>query len=690
MGTREAAALGEGGGPARQEDGSSEYGRTATWTLALAVLVLFAVFRADALLRVRGVFLADSAEYLLMTRYLLTGEGDLSWVRDLRSCFFPLLLAAPLFAADLMGAGGDGFDPAPARGVVLAFHALALLGAWRLGSLLAGPRAGFLAAGFTAVVAELGYWSTDFLTDVPAAACIVWAAVARLRGRPAAAGVWLGVAVLLRYQSLIALAAFLAGPLLRRRWRELGRLLLGLVPPLLLLGLLDALYWGRPFVTLYNFTLKQVITFLPLEWAMKLRPDKPAGYDAPLGYAPRGRGYYLENLAAVLTWPLLAGLALYPLVRHRLRDRRGADLAVWVSVLTLGVLSLQRYKETRYLVAVIPLAAAVSAASVGALAGALARRLVPGRVAPAAALALPAALLAGAALYSWERQRSLPHRPYASVIEAVYAVPMEGEQPTVGLEHPWMVEGVPAPGLYRRLNISVLLGELARAASEEEALAIERRVYATGHFVLPHMDLDSYARAWDWINENTVLEGFHYEGPENNPPDKLGAVMRFRRSEAEDRERPFYELADPISARRQRLVLFESGVEFIGVAARAMRPSERAVCLQFHWRLPAPLPPPVRATFCLGHGEEQLEVFDGFQLVPAGEPERERWLGAALRVHRYVVLPEDLRREELRLYLKLTSPATPEGGFLPVAESRLTQTAHGWLELELDVQPPPE
>lgn len=181
--------------------------------IALLVAVVLAFTVATVLIvRVPVAFGHDEAVYAVQARAWAVGGAD-TGIAPHRAPLVPLL-AVP---AVLAGATSE----AALRLIGLPFGVATVIGAWLLARRLGGPAAGVLAAvvvGFSPLVLDI---TAMLMTDVPAAACLLWAVIAlhhdleRRARRPdgpppgaglVAAGVLLAVAVHVRYGSALPAA----------------------------------------------------------------------------------------------------------------------------------------------------------------------------------------------------------------------------------------------------------------------------------------------------------------------------------------------------------------------------------------------------------------------------------------------------------------------------------------------------
>jgi phosphatidylinositol glycan class B len=276
------------------------------------------------------------------------GFGIQSWeFRDgARSCFLPGVLALLWKCLAALGLS----DPLTVVPLLrMPFVALAVYGvylAWRVGTRLAGERAGDLAA-LLAAFAPLSLL-LDFRTTTEAASApvVLLALLALIEGRIVGAGAWFALLVFLRPTNVILALTALACLLLARKFRDSGRLAMGALPVTLAGGLLDWITWGSPF--------HHLIEYVRFNWAESGAAS--FGVEGPWEY-----GRILLANAPLIT------LLLVPATVGLVRKSREAMAPLVVAWLYLIFHSAIGHKEPRFLLPVLPLLAALSAAGVVAM-----------------------------------------------------------------------------------------------------------------------------------------------------------------------------------------------------------------------------------------------------------------------------------------------------------------------------------
>ncbi len=222
---------------------------------------------------------------------------------------------------------------------------------WALASALLVPlafrAAGWLAALLAALLPTLLYYAPQTLTEVPAALLAAWGYALWLetrregddRRKLAWAGAVLSFGVCLRIPNAPLLLPPLIDLSLRKRWPALGAALLAALPPVLLFGALDWATWGRPFHAMYTFVSYSFLQGRAAEH----------GVSPPLEYLVAFGPFIAAATACALlapkkSWGPLAG-----------------------ALLLVGLLSTQRHKEDRFVLAAWPLLAMAAGAGLQAL-----------------------------------------------------------------------------------------------------------------------------------------------------------------------------------------------------------------------------------------------------------------------------------------------------------------------------------
>ena len=585
-------------------DSSLEFGdRRSFVLLALAALLLAAGIRWEAQARIQGPLIADSIEYITMARHAT--EGASLAVKPVRSGFFPLMLAVPLYlqeyftgeAGSVHGVGTE--DPSIALSVLLLFNLLSIFGTYRLGRLLRGPWTGLLAAFFVSILPEFTRWSMDYLTDIPAAAFGLWALVYWVERKPFRVGLMLGLAVAVRYQCLIPLGAFFLVPLLLRRWKDLFLMFMGLLPAMAILGAVDFYYWGEAFHTLMLFVPRQLTTFLPAELVAKFFPIGPSGAlpavevnQAVEAIVAKDKLWYLDQSAALFSRTLLYPILLFPLARRSLRSRSGADMTLWITAFTLLVLSVQRYKEPRYLVAIVPMLAVLSSIGVMWVVDQVTRKL--GRTTPLATSVGAVLLLGVGAAYSeacQTIQRRMQLKPFGSYANAVDSIPVVCRPSSIAMERRWLVsENHPiraTGGLswfsndFATLELEFAVPYFQADPATWEQLPLYEFLKQIDYFVIPAPSTRGEMLRQRWLNQNTLFDGYFYELGENEV-----ASLRLRSGFIDENRAPFWNCHDERARQGDALAMFETNVEFVSVEVEALPTSPTAVRIDTRWRLP--------------------------------------------------------------------------------------------------------
>jgi len=230
--------------------------------------------------------------------------------------------------------------------VALAIYSVCL--ASRLASKLSGELAGDFAALLTAFAPLALLLDFRCTTEAASAPLVLFALLAMVDARMARAGACLALLVFLRPTNAVLGLTAVAWLLLTGKFRDGGRLALGALPVTLAGGLLDWITWGSPF--------HHLVEYIRFNWTESGAAS--FGVEGPLAY---GR-------TLLVTAPLLA-LLLLPATVGLTRKSREARASLVVGWLYLIFYSAIGHKEPRFLLPVLPLLAALSAAGMIALVG---------------------------------------------------------------------------------------------------------------------------------------------------------------------------------------------------------------------------------------------------------------------------------------------------------------------------------
>ena len=317
------------------------------WALVLALVP------AVSAVAVLGRLHPDEVYQFLEPAYArVHGYGVLAWEwkSGLRNWAVPLVLAAVLRVGSWLGLT----DPWITRGLVAvplwALQAWGLASAARLGRRRAGALGGWVTVFALGFLPVFVVFAGRTLGEALSAALLLVAADAlsreeRTRDSGLLGGAALGLAFVVRYGSLPAMAAGLAWVAARRRWTLLGWAAVGLGAVFLALGALDWASWGTPWHSVrawFSFNVGS-------SGAAQTFGAEPPGYYWP----------YLWTQVPLWVWPALAlGVAW-------LRPRVGVAGAM--AVLMLAALLWTTHKEERFLYPVVVLLVAEAAPGLAAL-----------------------------------------------------------------------------------------------------------------------------------------------------------------------------------------------------------------------------------------------------------------------------------------------------------------------------------
>ncbi len=323
------------------------------WVTPARWAVVLALVPAVAAVAVLGRLHPDEVYQFLEPAYArVHGYGVLAWEwkQGLRNWAVPLVLAAVLRVGGWLGLT----DPWVARGLIAvplwALQAWGLVAAARLGRRRAGVPGGWVTVFALGCLPVFVVVAGRTLGEALSVALLLVAAEALCREeRPRSTGLLggaaLGLAFVVRYGSLPAVAAALAWVAAWRRWALLGWAAVGLGVVLLGLGALDWASWGAPW-----HSVRAWFTFnVGSSGAARTFGAEPPGYYWP----------FLWKQVPLWVWPaLVLGVAW-------LRPRVGVAGAM--AALMLVALLQTTHKEERFLYPVEALLVAEAAPGLAAL-----------------------------------------------------------------------------------------------------------------------------------------------------------------------------------------------------------------------------------------------------------------------------------------------------------------------------------
>ncbi|MBW2388284.1 MAG: hypothetical protein JRG89_07580 [Deltaproteobacteria bacterium] len=248
----------------------------STATVLWSLIALGIVLRVLAWGVKGGMHYPDEIFQQLEPAHLLrTGVAWLPWEfgRGLRSWIMPWYYAGLMEVFSWLGVvGHDALRAVNLHNAVLS--AAMIPAAFRMGRALCNKSntaghsdsAGLWCAALVACWPTVIYFAPHALMGSPSMICLTWGYAFWLEERRASPGgrealwmgFWFGMAGMIRFTSGLHMLVPLADLLLRRRARAIAWLVLGALPGMLTLGLVDLMTWGRPFFSAiehfrYNF-----------------------------------------------------------------------------------------------------------------------------------------------------------------------------------------------------------------------------------------------------------------------------------------------------------------------------------------------------------------------------------------------------------------------------------------------------
>jgi hypothetical protein len=280
----------------------------------------------------------ETFQYLEQAHRLVYGTGLVPWefLAGIRSWLLPLLLTPAMALARVTGAGPETYLAGDAAlCALLSLSAVSCGGLW--GWRAAGLAGALLAGALNAFWFESVYYSVHPLSEAVAADFLIIGLYLGYPSRPAetsgrlvASGLCLGAALVFRLQLAPAIAVAILG-ICRWRRRAYGAAGLGVLGPVLLLGLVDWLSWGRPFQSVLSYVL------------VNMAPGgaERFGTEPWYQYAVWEFGYW--SVASLLMLPLIV------------LGARRLPLILCVALTILAAHSIIPHKEPRFVFPAIPL-----------------------------------------------------------------------------------------------------------------------------------------------------------------------------------------------------------------------------------------------------------------------------------------------------------------------------------------------
>lgn len=321
-----AAILTEAAQPAND---STKHPRGTWIVLSLTAFLLIAAWAGLA-----GYQLADSVEYMERAQALVRGEEVIDST-SIRSFGFVSVIAPIFWIADRIGVEDLRVVVGLVR-VLQIFLGLELVRVCiSLGTRCAGRPAGLLAGcviGFNPVFLQ---FAVSPVSGIAAAVCVGHAVLNLIEvgdsRRSLRAGLWIGGAILMAYQTILVGAALVGAALLRDRWRHRRQwfaLCTGVGIGLFAVILLDRLCygaWGESLMLYFrqNFGIVAARTLNTLgltEWARSMYTMTAATFENQHGahqqstaadvQQMRSRFFYFTHLQELIVWPFLISFLL--------------------------------------------------------------------------------------------------------------------------------------------------------------------------------------------------------------------------------------------------------------------------------------------------------------------------------------------------------------------------------------------
>ena len=311
---------------------------------ALVLVPLAAIPRIWTMISDQGVFWPDEIyQSIEQAHRLVYGYGMVPWeFRDgARSWVFPGMLAAVLEFARAFGARTGPDVVHAAKGFMVAIAVLGVIATMKLAHRVGGESAAFLAGAWYALFPSIIVYGSRCMSEMASGPLIVtaaWLAYDGGRKKELLAGAVAALAIYVRYQNgLFGVGLFLM-LLGRRRWKDLLWYSLAAFVVGMLGGFLDKLTWGDWFHSFIKYWQFNVVEKQASRWGVA------------------EASYYATTIWTSTGWPLVL-IA----IGYVLSLRRTLVLTLTCALFTYALVQTP-HKEFRFVMPVVPLVLAISAA----------------------------------------------------------------------------------------------------------------------------------------------------------------------------------------------------------------------------------------------------------------------------------------------------------------------------------------
>lgn len=341
---------------------SPEAEAQAPWGGRILLAGLLAILLGYSVSRIDGYQLADSVEYV--ERAMVFAEGrELVDSQSIRSFGFSGLFLPIIAVGRWIGVDDWRWLLPAVRGLQMAFAFGLVFATVRLGTRIAGARAGWAAGVLLAANPAVLVWAVSPVSGVAAALCVVLALLyLQDRGSTRQAwigGLWLGGGFLMAYQTILVIAPLVVVLALREGRAGKAytlRVCGGVAACVFFQCILDAFYYGTFGISVLTYVFENSITNIAerlyklgfhelghrlynmaeAEQANRAYQDQ-VREGANVILKQREDGWYFRHLHLALTLPVIL-LALVGFLRGLLR--RGWVQLLMISILVANVIVL--------------------------------------------------------------------------------------------------------------------------------------------------------------------------------------------------------------------------------------------------------------------------------------------------------------------------------------------------------------
>lgn len=309
--------------------------------LFILIIILALLLRFHLIAKIKGFFQGDPVEYSNMAIHIAHRKHLETW--SIRSYFYPLILSLPLF---FFKGEGDALVFL-LRTYQVFLSLIVILTCFILGEKVENKNVGLVASFFLGLNPVFVKWSISTVPCILTAFFLLLSLLFFLSKRYRASGIFLGFALITRYQAIIFFIPLALLLVLSKRIRELANFIIGFFVILCFQGLLDYFTYGKLFESSLSFFHLIFLT----NYATEI---------AKIGGVSHDANWYALHFSEWFTAPLVL-LIILSLIHIIKRKHKKLLVISFVALFSFILLSLTPIKQARYLVPLIPFFSILSA-----------------------------------------------------------------------------------------------------------------------------------------------------------------------------------------------------------------------------------------------------------------------------------------------------------------------------------------